>query len=412
MLDYDPLGVGVPLAYCTNVHAGATFDETLANLDTHAVAVRRTVCPDRVMGVGLWLSADAAQQIVSEKRAEALRDWLGERGLSVRTLNGFPYGNFHEPVVKHRVYEPDWTDERRLEYTKHLINILAVLVPPNGEGSISTLPIGWRSSFGLSMVRQRMAAEQLLDLVHVLARVELDTGRYIHIDLEPEPGCFLDTAADVIGFFERYLLHKNPDEVSVRAYLRVCHDICHAAVMFEPQEDVIGAYTRAGLSVGKVQISSAVRASFGEMKDDASRGEALEQLRAFNEPRYLHQTCVKTKPTGKPTFHEDLSGALQGDIAGEWRVHFHVPLFLKTFGRLDTTQEQVIPAVRAAAAAGTRHFEIETYAWGVLPPELRGGALADGIAREMTWLADAYAAARRGRPKPGGPTGGPSGGLR
>ncbi|MCE9592280.1 MAG: metabolite traffic protein EboE [Planctomycetes bacterium] len=403
MSDYDPLGVGVPLAYCTNVHAGATLEQTLANLEKHACAVRRIVCPDKTMGVGLWLSAEAAQQVVTENRTTELRAWLAERDLTVRTMNGFPYGNFHEAVVKHAVYEPDWADPRRLEYTKHLITILAALLPANGEGSISTLPIGWRPSFAMSMVRQRGAAEQLLDLVHFLARVELDTGRYIHIDLEPEPGCLLDTAADVIGFFERYLL-KNPDEVSVRAYLRVCHDICHSAVMFEPQEEVIRAYTRAGLGVGKVQVSSAVRVAFDELPE-AHRAQAMEQLRAFDEPRYLHQTCVRGKPTSKPVFHEDLSAALagvSGEVGGEWRVHFHVPLFLEQFGQLGTTQEQILPAVRAAIAAGTKHFEVETYAWSVLPPELRTGELAEGIAREMTWLAGVMNAPvnRPTRPRP------------
>lgn len=386
MSDYDPLGVGVPLAYCTNVHAGATFAETLKNLEQHACAVRDAVCPSQVMGVGLWLSAAAARQVVAENRAEELRDWLGERSLTVRTLNGFPYGNFHENVVKHKVYEPDWADARRLDYTKDLIRILAVLVPANGEGSISTLPIGWRTSFGLSLVRQRAAAEQLLDLVHFLARVELDTGRYVHIDLEPEPGCYLDTAADVIGFFQGHLL-DNPDEVSVRAYLRVCHDICHSAVMFETQEEVLRRYAQAGIGVGKVQVSSAVRVAYDLMANDGARSEAIQQLRAFDEPRYLHQACIRTRPTGRPDFYEDLRAAFPNGPTGEWRVHFHVPLFLERVGRLQTTQDQIAPAVRVARAMGTKHFEIETYAWGVLPPELRADKLSEGIAREMQWLA-------------------------
>ena len=37
-----------------------------------------------------------------------------------------------------------------------------------------------------------------------------------------------------------------------------------------------------------------------------------------------------------------------------------------------------------------RHFEVETYAWGVLPAELRQPDLAAGIADEMRWLAQAW----------------------
>lgn len=122
-------GSGTWLGYCTNVHAGPTYETTLANLERFAVAVKRRVCPDRPMGVGLWLSASAARQIVAENRTEELRDWLGERGLAVFTLNGFPYGDFHRDVVKHDVYEPDWSDPRRRDYTLDLIRILAAILP-------------------------------------------------------------------------------------------------------------------------------------------------------------------------------------------------------------------------------------------------------------------------------------------
>ena len=33
------------------------------------------------------------------------------------------------------------------------------------------------------------------------------------------------------------------------------------------------------------------------------------------------------------------------------------------------------------------HFEVETYAWEVLPPDLAAGDLAANISREMTWAA-------------------------
>jgi hypothetical protein len=36
--------------------------------------------------------------------------------------------------------------------------------------------------------------------------------------------------------------------------------------------------------------------------------------------------------------------------------------------------------------SAVRHFEAETYAWTVLPSELRVDELAAGIAHELTWL--------------------------
>ena len=34
------------------------------------------------------------------------------------------------------------------------------------------------------------------------------------------------------------------------------------------------------------------------------------------------------------------------------------------------------------------HFEVETYAWGVLPESLQVDQLSEGIAREMKWFAE------------------------
>ncbi len=140
----DWLGSGTVAGYCTNVHGGETYPEVLANLNRYTVAIKQRVSPDQPMGLGLWLSAAVARQVVADQQIAALRDWLRVRGLFVFTLNGFPYGGFHGPVVKHRVYQPDWCDPRRLAYTLDLIQILAGLIDDDAtQGSISTLPIGW-----------------------------------------------------------------------------------------------------------------------------------------------------------------------------------------------------------------------------------------------------------------------------
>jgi hypothetical protein len=299
------VGPGTRLGYCTNVHAGADLEQTLANLDHYAAAVKAQASPSEPMGLGLWLSASAARQVVREQRAAELRDWLAERGLAVFTLNGFPYGDFHGSVVKHRVYSPNWSQRERFDYTCDLIEILATLLPEEAEGSISTLPVGWASDFP-SEAALEAGAYWLTEVVHRLARTELDTGRYIHLDLEPEPGCALDTSDGVVTFFQRWLL-GSADERSVRAYLQVCHDVCHAAVMREEQAAALSRYREAGVGVGKVQLSSAIAAPF-ERLDEPERAAAWDQLRQFDEPRYLHQTTVRQN--GTVQFYEDLGQAL------------------------------------------------------------------------------------------------------
>jgi hypothetical protein len=385
---FNTLGGQRHLGYCTNVHAANTYAQTVENLHQHATAVKAKVSPDAPMGLGLWLSASAARQIIEQQRLDELRDWLAAQGLYVFTLNGFPYGDFHSPTVKHRVYQPNWCEDQRLRYTKDLITILAHLRPDDSTGSISSLPLGWHSAFQSPAAKQN-AAMRLTDLVHWLARIELDTGRLIHLDLEPEPGCALDTSADVVDFFKQYLLGTS-DERSVRAYLRVCHDVCHAAVMGEAQNDVLAQYRAEGIGVGKVQLSSALAVPFSAM-DATARAEAWDQLKQFNEPRYLHQTTVQ-QADGRVTFFDDLPEAMNhtdpaSGPVGTWRIHFHMPLFLAGFGQLNTTQQAVLDCLDAIEPEdGIEHFETETYAWGVLPPALQPPNLATGLADELQWV--------------------------
>jgi hypothetical protein len=399
------LGRDTVLGYCTNVHAGATLTEVLANLGRYALNVKARVSPGEPMGVGLWLSAQAARQLRAQNGVPSLRDWLGEHGLLAYTLNGFPYGDFHGPVVKHAVYEPDWTnpaDPRRLQYTQDLAVILGGLLPEGAEGSISTLPVGWGASAASPGARVASpalpsapldhTAAQLTDLVHFLARLELDTGHLIHVDLEPEPGCALQRSADVVAFFQNHLLGTN-DELSVRSYLRVCHDVCHSAIMFEDQEEVLARYRSAGIKIGKVQVSSALRVAFDDLTN-AAQQEAFAKLGSFDEARYLHQTTIR-HTAGNPVFFTDLAPALASVTeahlpTGEWRVHFHVPIYLAQIGLLSTTQDQIAHCLRAIRPEDeVHHFEVETYAWGVLPETSKaaeGTDLAEGIARELKWL--------------------------
>jgi hypothetical protein len=376
------------LGYCTNVHAGATLDQTRANLEQHAIAVKERFSPDRPMGVGLWLSAKAAAELVAAKEEKQFGEWLATRGLVPYTLNGFPYGDFHQEVVKHRVYEPTWWQPERLEYTLRLVDILHDILPPGLEGSISTLPIAWgspcpdRAELELAATRLRRAAWHMHEL-------EDHTGRLIYLCLEPEPGCVFSFADDAVHFFQWQLSGGEEGDV-VRRHIRICHDVCHAAVMFEDQEQVLRKYAAAGIEVGKIQVSAALRMDLNLFEPPAaeSRAQAIKQLSQFAEDRYLHQTVVRRG--SDDTFYEDLRPALDAeahDLSGEWRVHFHVPIYLKHFGRLHSTQEQIAPCLAAARQHSTcQHFEVETYAWGVLPAELKQPDLATGIAAELTWF--------------------------
>jgi hypothetical protein len=381
-------GDGFSFGYCSNVHAGRTLDQTRANLEQHALAVKQRYSPNQPMGIGLWLSAVSAAELVSSGQTAEFGEWLSERGLVPYTLNGFPYGDFHEKVVKHRVYEPTWWQPERLAYTLQLAEIVDAILPPELEASISTLPIAWGTPCPDREQLERAAAQLRQAALRLHERQE-QTGRLIYVCLEPEPGCAISFADDAVHFFQWQLLNGENDEL-VRRHIRLCHDVCHAAVMFEDQAEVLRKYADAGIEVGKIQVSAALRMDLDLFEPPAgeAKAHAIKQLSRFAEDRYLHQTVVRHG--GEDVFYDDLGAALDAEAAdprGEWRVHFHVPIYLKEFGRLHSTQEQIAQCLVAARRHTTcRHYEVETYAWGVLPAELKQSDLAAGIAQELLWF--------------------------
>ena len=351
------LGPGTTLGYCTNVHAGMNWPQIRENLEKHALEVKRAVCPDSRMGIALGLSARSARDVIEKVGIETLKAWLNRNGLKAFTFNGFPHGDFHQPRVKHLVYQPDWGQTPRLDYTFDLIEILSGLMEEGEEGSISTLPLGWGKA-QQSQLDLESSAKNLLSVVEHLRRLESESGKRIHLNLEPEPGCYLDRHEDVTSFFKDHLLVEG-NEPSVLRYLRVCHDICHSAVMFEDQREAIDAYKTAGIRIGKVQISSAIRINY-EGLGEKERTEALERLGSFQEDRYLHQTVVR-HPDGEWIFYEDLPLALETidpRSGGEIRVHFHVPLYLDAAGPILTTQPMVREGMKVHLDRGeVKHFE-------------------------------------------------------
>ncbi len=357
----------------------------LVNLDEHAVAVRDILDTSEPLGLGLWISAQTASELVrQDTRLDSLCDWFAARRLIPYTTNAFPFGEFHGVKVKHDVYEPAWWDVERAKYTLDVARVLQRLLPMGRQGTISTLPIGWAGP-NVTDDHLNMAAEQLHQVALELSAIEFSTGCHLRVCLEPEPGCLLQRATDVLRFFDEQLRPRVAAEL-VDRHLGVCHDICHSAVMFESQSDVLEAYKRANIQVGKVQVSSAIVAKPG-YGDQASE-IVLGELAAFAEDRYLHQTMIRSGDEYR--FFEDLPEALgqyASTQATEWRVHFHLPLFIESFGSLGTSQVEIRKCIETLRRLGLQpEFEVETYAWSVLPQELRDQPLASGIAREILWL--------------------------
>lgn len=399
------------LGYCTNVHPGSDLVTTREQLEQHATRVRQRLGWEE-MGVGLWLSRRTADELMADVGSvPAFAEWLADRGLRPYTLNGFPFGDFHQRVVKHQVYLPTWADEERWEYTRDLAHLLTALLQhscsnPGGSdtrGTISTLPLGWVDAAAtLGEVEWLRRAVQNLGRIAIeLEQIESATGIRLEVCLEPEPGCWLGSMPPMLEFFCDHLLAGQEIERQRHLrYLSICYDICHAGVMHESAADNLCGLRSAGIRIGKVQVSSALEIDF-EALNEPQRGSAWARLQAFSEPRYLHQTMVYLAGQ-EARYFADLPLALADPTVAQrgcWTVHFHVPISEQYAGELGTTQAaigQFINQVHAQQWWPT-HWEVETYAWNVLPAELQSADLADGIARELRTLEQWLAAPSAGR---------------
>ncbi|WP_030661925.1 metabolite traffic protein EboE [Streptomyces cellulosae] len=368
-----PDGTTVHLGYCSNVHQAEDLQGVIAQLGDHAESVRERLGADR-LGIGLWLARGVVTELVQDEGAlERLKSELRVRGLETVTLNAFPYAGFHREVVKKDVYEPDWADEARLEYTLDCARVLAALLPDDVDrGSVSTLPLAWRTPWTPACAEE--ARHALYRLTTGLAALEAWTGRRIRVGFEPEPGCVVETTTQAV----RELGGLDPER------LGVCLDACHLAVQFEHPAEALRRLAEAGLPVVKLQASCAVEAE--DPADPAARA-ALQRLA---EPRFLHQT--RTVADGHVLGVDDLPDALDGDLpvdSGPWRVHFHAPLHTDPDPPLRTTAgqlDQVLAGLLGGPSALCDHIEVETYTWSVLPEPPAG--LPGGIAAELAWARD------------------------
>lgn len=393
------------LTYCTNIHPGNGWDEVLDNLRSYAPALKARVSPGAPFGIGLRLSGLESRELMEGERLGEFRTWLDEQGLYVFTLNGFPYGPFHKQPVKAAVHAPDWLDEERVAYTLRLIEALTYLLPNDVEGGISTSPLSYKEwvDAGDAAMWERLT-RNVVRVAESLVRAKQEQGKLIHLDIEPEPDGLLETSAEVVRFYRSWLLDTGASMLAeslntpiedARAqlldHIRVCFDTCHMAVAYEDPAQALDRFSEAGIRVGKVQISSAVEVTFS--KETAERASLADALRRFEESTYLHQVTQRNRD-GTFQQYPDLADALpeiHDPQAAGWRIHFHVPIFVERYAMLASTQDYIRSVLTLLKERRfSRHMEIETYTWDVLPPDLKKRDLQDSISREYEWVLDVF----------------------
>jgi sugar phosphate isomerase/epimerase len=393
------LGDSFHLTYCSNIHAGESWAEVRGALSRTLPCVREALGHGGPFAIGLRLSAAAATTLEQRAELEEFREFLHSGDYYVPTINGFPYGAFHGTRVKERVYLPDWRDPARVEYSNRLARVLAAVASDRRDTvSISTVPGAFREEVRTPADVEALAAGFLTHAAY-LKRLRDETGVTITLAIEPEPACYIETVEEAIAFFRAYLfapptlaraattsgVRLTADDVA--RHVGMCLDVCHMAVEFEDAKQAVRDVLAAGIRIAKVQLSSALRL---QASADSSLPDRV--FGPFAEDVYLHQVVVSTDEGFRrfTDLPQALAASRQDRVTpGEWRVHFHVPIFLETLQQFGTTQD----SLRAMLEALERNqvstcLEVETYTWDVLPPEYRTTDVCTAIARELSWVRD------------------------
>ena len=373
---------GLHLAYCTNIHRGESWEETFDALQKYTLAVRDRVAHGQAYAIGLRLSDPASRQLSDPAALLAFQKWLERERCYVFTINGFPYGKFHGGRVKEQVYAPDWTSRDRLDYTNRLFDLLGELVPAGVEGSVSTVPVSFKE-FIHDQRQLNEAAANLWRCVEHIETVSRATGKKLHLGLEPEPLCTLETSEETVKFFE-LLRAQRPGDLRLDEHLGVNYDCCHLAVEFEPPTEAIGRLRQHRVKLSKIHLSAALSVQPNEA--------VLGVLKSFADDTYLHQVIARSHD-GALTRHKDLGVALAVAAARaphpdeQWRIHFHIPLHsppTKLFGNTQDHLLGVLDLVQREPAMCS-HFEMETYTWEVMPRELKNRSVVEQLVSEYEW---------------------------
>ncbi|MEB2783242.1 metabolite traffic protein EboE [Algoriphagus persicinus] len=394
---------GFHLSYCSNIHPGESWEATFENLKKYIPEIKDRLHVDKPFGIGLRISHEASLLLENPVQLAEFKSWLEANHAYVFTLNGFPYGDFHRTTVKDQVHFPDWTATDRRDYTIRSFRILAQLLPEGLDGGISTSPISYRHWFKSKAALDAgmvTATQHLLEVVSELVKIKKQTGKSLHLDIEPEPDGILENSDEMIRLFSEWLLplgkpwlaqkfniSEELAEEYLKEHIQVCYDVCHFAIVYEKPADTFAKFQKAGIKIGKIQISAALKVLIPA--EPEARDLVKVKLLPFEESTYLHQVVARLK-NGTLKSYPDLPQALKvlrNTNEDEWRIHFHVPVFLDNYGALASTQDQISIVLNEILKnpSLTNHLEVETYTWEVLPEDTRL-SLGESISRELEWV--------------------------
>ena len=137
--------------------------------------------------------------------------------------------------------------------------------------AISTCPLSYKRWKEPNRPDWDLLVQNIVRMAAAMFESKRQDGQDIHLDIEPEPDGLVETTDEFIQFFER-LLHTGAPllaksaqlsvaqaEDALRRHIAFCYDLCHSTVEYEESRAVIDTLRNAGVRIGRVQVSSAVK---------------------------------------------------------------------------------------------------------------------------------------------------------
>ncbi|HPN84629.1 MAG TPA: metabolite traffic protein EboE [Victivallales bacterium] len=365
------------LCYCFNVFDEANANPSSEQFTKRINSIRNATAKDleKDFGLGLWLNHENLKRLSSSSTTASFKETLKKTGLYVFTVNAFPYSTFHGRTVKADVYMPDWRSEERLEYSMAVADLLAQLLPDGLDGSISTVPGGYKTYIKKNDFAE--ISKNILKMNQHLMSIYKDTGKKIRLAIEFEPDCIWEDTEEFIDFKQKYLSALDVLE----NFIGICYDCSHAEVIGADIETDIQKLKKANTATAKIQISAALSSPFPEAKTILAK---------FAEDTYLHQTTVLRD--GKIIKrYRDLKDLLSEDTNSINLIsHYHLPIFFESSGDglIKAKKDNILKLAKLLRDAKLKdsHLEIETYTYSVLPQDVFDGSVEKMIEKEYAYF--------------------------
>ncbi len=365
------------LTYCSNIFKEKFFFDLLLKLEIYTKELKIKF-KKKYIGIGLCLSNKLVNEILNENKLNYFKIWLKKNNLYVSSINGFVYKTFHKKKIKSNIYYPDWTNKNRVFYTKKIITMLLKLNVNINDYSISTMPISFKKWI-LNKNKKYIYFKSSLNIINILKYLMYVYKKYkkkIHLDIEPEPACLIESFNDFLFFFNNWLKPTFKINISDKIFfisfshlyrhINLCYDICHFSVNFEDHNNIINTLKNNKIRIGKIQVSAALEFFSSKINITA----ILKSLNFLKKSQFLHQNTLFLEKNKRIFKYIDIFNIFNNIPLNSYiRIHCHVPLYLNFYNNKNlktTSKETITVLINILKKIKVKHIEIETYTYDML----------------------------------------------